>query len=105
MLYHIIDVVGPKVPAPGVRIVETERIVLVVAHNGQRLLVFHHVADDAQCFGNLFPAVDEVAHKKHLAFRVHVAFLALFVAEFAQEGFQLVGMSVNIANEIVHKFT
>ena len=45
-------------------------------------------------------AVDVIAHKDHLPLRVLISAGSPFVAELAQQGFQAVGMAVDVADEV-----
>ena len=86
----------------GVRSMKCQRIEFVVAHDCQGGAGIHHGPDNLEGFPDLGPAVDEVAKKDGLAFRVSVDPLLLGIAESPKEPLEGVSVAVDVTDEVVH---
>ena len=74
----------------------------MIAHDGQRLATIDHRPHDVQHLANLWSSVNEITEEDHFALGVFVNALDLLIAECIQELNQFVGMTVNVADQIVH---
>lgn len=82
--------------------VKRQRVEFVIAHDGQSIVLLHHWPNNFQHLPDLWPSVDEVAEKDHFAFGVLVNALCLLVAKNIEQLEQVVGMAVNVADQVVH---
>ena len=79
-----------------------ERIEFVVAHHGESMTSLDHGPNNFERLPNLWPPVDEVAEKNHLAFGMSVNPTGVVIAKFVQQLDEFIGMAVNVTDQVVH---
>jgi hypothetical protein len=101
MLAVVLLIVGPDVAAAAVGRGVTDGVPLVVAHDGHGLTGVHHAADEMEGLADLRTAVDVVAEEDDLASpRVAVGAVVGFVAKMAEQGDNLVVVTVDVPDEV-----
>jgi len=85
-----------------IRRVPGNRIQLVVAHDGERRSRVHHPAGDGHRANLRGTAIDEVADEDRRPFGVAPGAGSLAVSQRAQQRFELVGLAVDVTDDVVH---
>lgn len=85
-----------------IRRIVGNRVELMVTHHRQRCSRVMHPFDDLQYLSDLRPSIDEVANKDREARWMHEYIIRALIAKFLQESLQIIGVAVNVADQIVH---
>ena len=94
----------PQMPAVRVKLPESQRVILVVAQDSPRRATVYHAAHQLQGFADFGAPVDVVAQKNDPpagGVARHAGRVGP-VVEVVQQGAQLIGVAVNVADEVVH---
>ncbi|MNO48361.1 hypothetical protein D3C76_386940 [compost metagenome] len=75
-------------------------VVLVVAHDAERLAGLDHVVDDVQRLANAWPAVDDVAKEQRLAPRVAPHACHTLVTEGVEQAFKGQRTTVHVTDDV-----
>jgi hypothetical protein len=74
---------------------------LVVAHRGARGSGVHHCADQFERPKLAWSTIHKIAHENCSPARMPPRPMSILIAEFMEQGFQPVGMAVNVTNNVL----
>ena len=100
MLLDILNAMLPQMPAPRLLRPKTERIILMIPHQRDRLPRLRHRAHNPQHLPNRRPPIDIIPHKQHPPLRMRKHPIPLLIPQLLQQCPQLRRVPVNIPNQI-----
>jgi hypothetical protein len=75
----------------------------MIAEYGIGRTFLNHIPDQIDCFPDFGPPVNEIAYKNSLTGRMRITGIDQLIPHLFQQTFKLIGMAMNITNNIVHK--